>query len=136
MIVGQGSGNVQISSDGSQPGVFPESNWNMVAPLSHNGVTVAWTITPFVSTKDARSKVDASLGLRLIQASNSSGWQIPIPTDRTDMKLGRNMATVVAQSHRGDNARAGVTVVFCGHEEPSLLEGAYRTELVATITEN
>ena len=120
--------------DTSQPGVFPEQSWKIVAPNPLGPTVAVWTVTPFTNAKDPKSYVDAQLNLRTVIRGNSGGWQVLVPQARTAVTRGTSMASVAAAS-QGGNGEVGITVSFLGHEQPIVTDGVYETTVVGTITE-
>ena len=120
--------------DATQPAIFPEQVWKIIAPNPLGPTVAIWTVTPFTNSKDPKSFVDAQLNLRTLSQGHLGGWQVFVPQSRTSATSGMNTASVVAAS-QGGNGDVGVTVSFLCHEQPFITDGVYETTVVGTITE-
>lgn len=121
--------------DTTQPAIFPEQPWHLIAPNPFGASIVVWTVAPFHNVVRPENRVDAGLFLRMrTKGQSNRDWQVVIPQARTSFRTGQPSAHVVAGSY-GGNGEAGVTVSFLCHEQPVIADGNYETTVIGTITE-
>lgn len=122
--------------DITQPAVFPEQPWHLVAPNPFGPTIVVWSVEPFQNaTTTGIDQVDAGLFLTThTKGQSSQNWQVVIPQGRTSFRSGQTTGHVVAGSY-GGNGEVGVTVSFLCHEQSVVADGNYETTVVGTITE-
>lgn len=132
----QAAGKAQstYAVDTTQPIVFPEQSWRIVAPNILGPTVAVFSTAPFHNVKDPSSQVDAQLNLRALSRGLVNGWVVLAPQARTVTASGTTTASVAAASV-GGNGEMGVTVSFLCHERPFLTDGVYETTIVGTITE-
>lgn len=120
--------------DPSQPLVFPEQQWNLVAPNRFGPTMAIWTIEPFRGVDHPQDQVDAGIFLNTQIRGKSSDWSTVIQHDRTSY-LHQYTTARVAAATPGGNGHVGITVTFMSHEQPIVAGGDYVTTVTATITE-
>lgn len=132
----QAAGKAQstYTVDTSQPVVFPEQSWRIVAPNPLGPTVAVFSTVPFQNVKDSNSRVDTQLNLRALSRGLLNSWTVLVPQARTVSTSGTSTASVAAASI-GGNGEMGVTVSFLCHERPFLTDGVYETTVVGTITE-
>lgn len=132
----QAAGKAQstYTIDTTQPVVFAEQSWRIVAPNILGPTVAVFSAAPFQNVKDPSSRVDAQLNLRALSRGVVNGWVVLVPQARTVTASGTNTASVAAASI-GGNGDMGVTVSFLCHERPFLTDGVYETTVIGTITE-
>lgn len=132
----QAAGKAQstYAIDTTQPVVFPEQSWRIVAPNILGPTVAVFSTVPFQNVKDHNSHVDAQLNLRALSRGLANGWTVLVPQARTATTSGTTTASVAAASV-GGNGDMGVTVSFLCHERPFLTDGVYETTVIGTITE-
>ena len=133
-ITAAGKAQSMVVVTNTQPAVFPEQSWRIVAPNPLGPTVAVFSLMPFQSLHDSSSRVDAQLNLRTLSGGKSGSWQVLVPQARTVSTIGTNTASVVAAS-LGGNGEMGITVSFLCHEHPFLTDGIYETTVVGTITE-